>query len=177
MVSKVLEEFQAIPGLKLECPSCSKKFPFDAAIIFDSREGMPDEALSIFAYMKAHITDQKMFITEKETEIVRRRKELDEELRDAPPITRTKTAGINFGQMVENIVPAFKSFPYKPKDCRQLFDPIDYLIFHGLSDGKVESITFADVKTGTSRLNAHQKAIKKSVEDGRVSFSVMGGTK
>jgi len=175
--NEILEELRAIPGLKLECPSCTKKFGVEKATIFDSRDGMPDEAIHIIACMKGRLVEQHQFIKDREAEIVKRRRELNDDLLDGPGTTRTKTAGINFGQMVENIVPSFRAFPYNPKDCRQLFDPIDYIVFKGLSKGDVQSITFADVKTGTSRLNAHQKSIKSIIEEGKISFSVMGGSK
>lgn len=177
MNNKIIEDLKKVPGLRLECPACSKKFKFETATIFDCRDGIPDEAKHIFAEIKKHLGEQMLYITGREVEIIERRKDLDEDLKSAPLVTHAKTAGINFGQMVENIVPSFRSFPYNPRDCRQLFDPIDYIVFNGLSKGGVDSITFTDVKTGTSRLNSHQKAIKKIIEEGKVSFSIMGGSK
>ena len=177
MNNKIIEDMKAIPGLRLECPSCQKKFKFDSATIFDCRDGLPDEALHLFATIRANFIEQRIDISQKEVEIIERRKALEEDLKKAPKVTLAKTAGINFGQMVENVVPSFKAFPYNPKDCRQMFDPIDYVVFQGLSKGRVESITFADVKTGSSRLNTHQKDIKKIIEEGKISFSVIGGSK
>ncbi len=46
-------------------------------------------------------------------------------------------------------------------DCRSTGgDPIDYVIFKGLSEGNVTEIIFVDVKTGGAVLTPRQKEIK-----------------
>jgi predicted Holliday junction resolvase-like endonuclease len=68
-------------------------------------------------------------------------------------------------------VPSFDSFEYAPGDCRALFEPIDYLIFSGLTTRRrVESIHFVDVKSGSARLAPKQRNIKEIVEKGAVKF-------
>ena len=55
-------------------------------------------------------------------------------------------------------MPAFLTFPYKQNECRPLFEPIDYIIFKGLSaNGRVEVIKFVDMKTGDGRLSKGQR--------------------
>ena len=57
------------------------------------------------------------------------------------------------------------------RDCRALFDPIDYIAFNGLSrNGAVESITFIDVKTGGGSLNSRQRQVQAVVEAGKVRW-------
>jgi predicted Holliday junction resolvase-like endonuclease len=56
-----------------------------------------------------------------------------------------------------------------------LFDPIDYVIFEGLSQkGTVDKIFFVDVKTGNARLSKKQKAIKEAVENNQLKFKTYG---
>src|SRR5208282_1509770 len=70
-------------------------------------------------------------------------------------------AAVNLGKIVEKIVPSFSSFPHVSGDCRALFEPIDYLIFSGLTKArKVDSLLFVDVKSGNARLNKTQRSIK-----------------
>jgi len=58
-------------------------------------------------------------------------------------------------------------------DCRFLGDPVDFLAFNGVSVGRVSSISFIEVKSGQSRLNAHQKSIKDAVQDKKVTYKVL----
>jgi len=51
-----------------------------------------------------------------------------------------------------------------------LFDPIDLIVFRGLTNKKVKHITFLDIKTGESGLNKHQKMIRDAVYDKKVEF-------
>ena len=52
-----------------------------------------------------------------------------------------------------------------------MFDPIDYVIFEGLSEKqKVDKIIFVDIKSGGARLTQKQKKIKQVVEDKNVGF-------
>ena len=52
-----------------------------------------------------------------------------------------------------------------------MFDPIDYVIFEGLSEKqKVEKIIFMDIKSGKARLSQKQKKIKEAVDNKHVQF-------
>jgi predicted Holliday junction resolvase-like endonuclease len=64
-----------------------------------------------------------------------------------------------------------KDFCFDRNDCRSLFDPIDYIIFEGLSQkNSVSKILFVEIKTGKARLNNHQKEIRSLVERKRVEW-------
>lgn len=80
---------------------------------------------------------------------------------------------VNVGKVVEEVAPGLSTFPYQRADCRSLLDPIDYVVFDGLSTtGKVTGMHFVDVKTGASRLNEHQKQVKVAIEKQRVEFGM-----
>ncbi|MFH1620033.1 MAG: Holliday junction resolvase-like protein [bacterium] len=73
--------------------------------------------------------------------------------------------------MLERLAPAMKSFRFNRNDCRSLFDPIDYIIFEGLSkNGTVSRLLFADIKTGKARLSGGQKKIRELVERKKVDI-------
>jgi predicted Holliday junction resolvase-like endonuclease len=60
--------------------------------------------------------------------------------------------------IVEKIVPSFPSFAYEAGDCRAMFEPIDYLVFSGLSKrNRVEALYFVDLKSGNARLSGSHK--------------------
>jgi predicted Holliday junction resolvase-like endonuclease len=80
---------------------------------------------------------------------------------------------VNMGFMLERLVPCLEGFPCGHQDCRLLGEPVDYLSFNGItSNGRVESLSFIEVKSGAARLSPAQKLIKDAVARGRVEFDV-----
>jgi predicted Holliday junction resolvase-like endonuclease len=77
------------------------------------------------------------------------------------------------GQLSENIAPFLSNFGYNASDCRFMGNPVDYIVFDGLSDGDVKEVVIMDIKTGTSRLNKNQRLIRDAVKDGKVRFEVL----
>lgn len=78
------------------------------------------------------------------------------------------------GQATEQLAPYINS-NYNPKDYKFLGDPIDYIIFDGMSDMKdkddeIKKIIFMDIKTGRSQLNRVQKAVRSAIADNRIEF-------
>jgi len=102
-------------------------------------------------------------------EIKEGEKELRERRKSIPRISEAKTTAVNIGFILERIAPSMKEFRFDRNDCRSLFDPIDYVIFEGLSKrGSVSKILFADIKTGKAALTKKQKEIRDLVEAKKV---------
>ncbi len=104
-------------------------------------------------------------------------KEQRTEIRNRENILKSKrqmaAKAVNFGFISERIAPALPQFPFAHKDCRSLFEPIDYVIFEGLNKGdNVTKIIFTEIKTGSAKLNGHQKEIKALVENKKVQFYI-----
>jgi predicted Holliday junction resolvase-like endonuclease len=85
------------------------------------------------------------------------------------------------GQIAEQMAPLLPGFLYLPADARFLGDPVDYVVFSGYTDVRDSSgpdssaldIVLLEVKQGTSSLSPYQRAIARSVEEGRVRFEVL----
>jgi len=92
--------------------------------------------------------------------------ELDKARKDA--IVRSRA--VTRGQTVEQLAPFTESFGYDPRDARFLGSPIDLVVFDGLSEGYEVEVVFVEVKTGASRLNEREQAVRDAVEDRRVSW-------
>jgi len=102
-------------------------------------------------------------------------KEQELEIKDMrKAIKKTSKKGaqaVNIGFLLERLTPCMHTFPFEHNDCRSLFDPIDYLIFNGLSDQhSVNKIIFMDIKTGQARLSKSQREIRTTVEQKHVSW-------
>jgi predicted Holliday junction resolvase-like endonuclease len=84
------------------------------------------------------------------------------------------------GQIAEQMAPLLPGFRYLPADARFLGDPVDYVVFSGytaLRDSRTEAtdleIVLLEVKQGASSLSPFQRAIGKSVLEGRVRFEIL----
>ena len=84
-----------------------------------------------------------------------------------------RSSAITRGKVTEHIVPYLPGFDLDPKDIRFLGTPIDLIAFKGLNASVEEiEIVFIEVKTGGSVLSARERAVKKAVEQKRVSWRV-----
>lgn len=132
----------------------------------------------MYASYPAHIQKQ---IRERLEEAGQLKAELKERVAQLREDKRMKPAKIemaahssSFGQISEQILPAFITFPYRQRECRILFKPIDYIVFEKLSSiGEVENIKFVDVKTGQGRLDSRQRAIRDRIVAGKILHKVM----
>lgn len=143
-------------GFVATCNSCGEQFKLKNAGLFYLGEFTPE----------AEEKYKQMLIEQKE-----RRTDLQKEKKKIPERSEKAAVASNIGKTLEKVAPILPSFNFKKNDCRAMFDPIDYIIFEGLSEkGEVQRIIFVDVKTGRGTLNSRQKSIKAQIEKKRVEF-------
>ncbi|MCZ6581940.1 MAG: hypothetical protein O6761_02060 [Thaumarchaeota archaeon] len=68
------------------------------------------------------------------------------------------------------MLPTHKNLNLEPADCGFIGEPIDMIVFDGVSENKIKQITFMDVKTGQASLNTHQKMIRDAINDHNVKW-------
>jgi len=156
----VLLDLQRQRGLFASCPSCEGEFRLVDALLFDATQPrLPQKALE--------------YLTRKQEELTDMGKQLDARKRAAVTRPRIAAKATNIGKVVEKIAPSLPGFPVTSSDCRSLLEPIDYVVFNGLSaTRKIDSLTFVDVKTGRGRLSRVQSQVKKLVECGKVKLII-----
>ena len=143
--------------LYAECP-CGAEHRLSDLILFDGTKPFPPEVEEA----------QRRY----EVELITRAAQLEKSQKLATDKATITTRSVNVGKNLEKVLPIMEDFRWKLPDCRFLGDPIDLLTFNGLSENKVDSISFIEVKTGGARLNQHQKQVKDAVEDQRVKYKV-----
>ena len=74
------------------------------------------------------------------------------------------------GQFSEQLAPYLPDFPFSPTECRFLGKPIDFIVFKGMDDKKIEEIVFVETKSGKSRLSSQEKGLKEAIEKRKVSW-------
>lgn len=143
---------------RAECPECGEPFPLARAGLFYLDHFTP-AARALYDEHRAELTEQRREIRALPEQIVEESDGCAE--------------AVNLGSILERLAPSLDSFPFRPSECRSLFDPIDYLAFRGLARSSVvEEIAFIEIKSGRARLNGKQKTIREVVEAGKVTFEV-----
>jgi len=140
----------------LECPDTNEEVSLKTLQLFDN-DNFTDAALEIYEQQLADIRETKARL-KKIKAIGASRSEVS-------------AHSTNIGFILERLAPTMGAFRFNHNDCRSLFDPIDYVIFEGLSQkGKVDKIFFVDIKTGNARLSGKQREIKAVINDKKVNF-------
>jgi len=143
-------------GFYAQCPCCEEPILLRNAGLF-YRDDFTPEAEALYG--------------KRLSELKERAKTLRELRNSISAKSQIGARAVNIGFILERLAPALRSFRFERNDCRSLFDPIDYLIFEGLTkNGVVSKILFVDIKTGNARLKANQKEIKSLVEKNRVAW-------
>lgn len=145
---------------RAECPCCGEEIALDAASLF-FLDDFPPAAEGIYEQKRLELKERARELRERKSKIAQR--------------SETGAKAVNLGFILERLAPAMRSFEFEHNDCRSLFDPIDYVIFDGLSRrGEVERVLFVDIKTGDAKLQKNQKEIKALVEAGKVTMDTYG---
>ena len=139
-----------------ECPHCGDEFALSKALIFDGRGNFPSKA-----------EDKKQELLD---ELKNRMTDLAEKQKKTSARSETGAIAVGIGKIIEKILPVHKNFPLVPSDCRFLAEPIDMIVFDGVSENKIKHITFLDVKTGNANLIGHQRQIRDAVYDHNVNW-------
>lgn len=151
-------EMLRIRNFYAECPCCQEPLPLREAGLF---------------YLD-NFTDEAELLYQKRLQEMKERAQSLKKLRKSISIrSEVGAKAVNIGFILERLAPSMKTFRFEHNDCRSLFDPIDYLIFEGLTlKGKVDRILFVDIKTGGARLKSTQKEIKELVGRKKVRWDL-----
>ena len=138
------------------CPCCGETIILGKANLFFSDQ-FNEKARVLYQQYKDDLKEQK-----------RELKLLEENISSRSEIG---ARAVNKGRIFERVFASLEQFPFSCGDCRSIFDPIDYLVFEGLTNtGKVDKLLWVEIKTGNARLNPHQKEIKGLIEGGNLSL-------
>lgn len=139
-----------------DCPDCQEQMLLrDAGLFY--LDDFTSEAAERYKTMREQLRE--------------RRQEIAKLKKSIPERSQRGAEAVNIGFVLERLAPSMPTFSFDRNDCRSLFDPIDYIIFEGLSrGGTVERIIFADIKTGGARLANKQRQIKTLVAAKQVEW-------
>lgn len=145
--------------LSASCPNCGHHISLSKALLFDGRKKFPEAAEAKRLELVKEIDDRVADLVERQ--------------KKAKTKSEKTATAVGIGKIIEKILPAHKNFTIPASDCRFLGEPIDMIVFDGISQNNINHITFLDVKTGAARLNAHQKLVRDTVNEHKVKWSVV----
>ena len=143
-------------SLIAECPLCNEEFRLSDVLMFDGLGKFPESA---------EARKNELLL-----ELRKRVDDLKKRKISATKGAEKKAIEVGFGKIIEKFIPGYRDLKIPIRECRPLFDPIDMIVFHGITNLKVNSLTFLEVKSGNSRLNKHQRLIQDAVLDKKVGF-------
>jgi predicted Holliday junction resolvase-like endonuclease len=164
-----IEQLESVRGLKFECPNqqCKQIIAIKRAKLFDMRHEYPLSAVRI-------MKDRLQAANETEIETAARREKLKLDKIQRPLRHERGAHSSNLGKQSEHIVPAFVTFPYRLDECRTVLQPIDYIVFKGLSDhGRIHALQFIEVKTGDGVLSSTERCVQAAVSKGAITHRVV----
>jgi len=130
---------------------------------------------------ESQLADQERVLTSRERNLEKTAREMakgmikDDKtikalLKDARQQAIQRSRSTLLGSLFERLAPFFARFDHDPRDVRPLMNPIDYIVFDGITiNRRVERIVFVEVKCGTSSQTPAQKSVFQAVREGRVS--------
>jgi len=74
------------------------------------------------------------------------------------------------GQFSENLAPYLPEFPYLPTECRFVGKPVDFIVFKGMDDKKINEVVFVEVKSGDAKLSSQERNLKEVIDKKKIKF-------
>lgn len=96
--------------------------------------------------------------------------EFEDKLRKAREDAVKRSRSVLGGQFSEQLAPYLPGFKYSPTEVRFIGKPIDYVVFKGMDNKKIDEIVFVEVKSGNAKLNSVERSLKNSIEQGKVKW-------
>ncbi len=74
------------------------------------------------------------------------------------------------GIFAEQLAPYLPNFPFSPTEAKFIGAPIDFLVFKGMDEQRIEEVIFVEVKSGSARLTHNELSLKEAIENKRVRW-------
>jgi predicted Holliday junction resolvase-like endonuclease len=76
------------------------------------------------------------------------------------------------GRVLERVAPYLPDFEFNPRDVRFIGDPVDFVVFDGLTEGRVRRVVFVEVKSGAGELNGNERRVKAAIVARQVEWEL-----
>ena len=98
------------------------------------------------------------------------KKQHEEKIPGIREVAIKQSRAVLSGQFSEQIAPYLPDFPYKPTEARFIGKPVDFVVFKGMDEKKIDEVVFVEVKSGQSQLSSVEKTLRETVQNKKVSW-------
>ena len=132
---------------------------------------MPTETVTIFiALIVVFVALYIGFVVGKKIQKLKSEKEHEEKIPDIRKDAISKSRSVLSGQFSEQLAPYLPDFNYKPTEVRFLGKPIDFVVFKGMDNKKIDEVVFVEVKSGKAKINNSEKSLQDVIEKKKVRW-------
>lgn len=162
----LIQTIDGIQEVLALCPSCGEIFRLvEGKFIFPQKRPKTCEYLELVA-LENRLADQEDRLASHEERfdewLERQREQLTEQGRQ---LAKRK---------LRKIDPTFSAKDIDPQDVKVIFDPVEYIIFHGLNSGDgVDLVEFVSRSPDSKAQETIVKSIGKTVRNGDVEFETL----
>jgi len=89
---------------------------------------------------------------------------------DAKKAAVRRSRSVLGGMFAEQLAPYLPYFPFSPTEAKFIGAPIDFLVFKGMDEQRIEEVIFVEVKSGAARLNHNEHSLRDAIENKRVRW-------
>src|SRR3989344_4651775 len=81
-----------------------------------------------------------------------------------------KSRAVLSGNFYEQLAPFLPDFNFSPTECKFIGKPVDFIVFKGMDEKKIDEVVFVEVKSGDSKLSGQQKNLRETIEKKKVRW-------
>ena len=165
-MNALLQTIDGIQEVLAICSCCGNIFRLvEAKFIFPQARPKTCKYLELIA-LEGKLSDQEGRLASAE-------EKFDEKLQ-AQRQTLTELGRRQAKKRLKKIDPTFSANDIDPQDVKVIFDPVEYLIFHGLnSQDGVDLVEFVSRSPNSRTQEAIFKSIDKTIREGDVEFETL----
>ena len=89
---------------------------------------------------------------------------------DAKKAAVRRSRSVLSGMFAEQLAPYLPDFPFSPTEAKFIGAPIDFLVFKGMDEQRIEEVIFVEVKSGSARLNHNERSLKDATTNKRIRW-------
>jgi predicted Holliday junction resolvase-like endonuclease len=160
---QTIDGLQEILGI---CPCCGEIFR-----LVEGKFILPQMRPRTCEYLELRSLETKVFDEDERVALAEQRFEekLEEQRQHLTKLGRKKAM-----KKLKKIDPTFSGSNINPQDVKVIFDPVEYIIFHGLnSENGVKLLEFVSRSPQSKIQETTIKSINRSIKNGNVEFETL----
>ena len=164
-----IDSLQNILGM---CPCCGDIFLLtDAKLIFSEKKENKSK-YGLFLLSQKKIELQRLEIEKMEASL-EKLEEKHWQVIEAIKEKSQQAGRRSANKTLKKLDPVFSGRSIDPKDVKVLFDPIEYVVFDGMRNGKIKKVELVGRRPKSKKEENIEKSINKAIKQGDYNFEIL----